>query len=126
MAPVPHFGHGTIKWKNSALPIFQPALEGSSSSVVLRWIYAELTDVIPELQASLVGVLTLPLTAAEIVYHAPGTYDRSLYPGLPPELGQLQNLTRLLLDNNPWTGCLPVAWRDQGLRFSEPLPFCTD
>ena len=72
------------------------------------------------------GVLTLPLTAAEIVYHAPGTYDRSLYPGLPPELGQLQNLTRLLLDNNPWTGCLPVAWRDQGLRFSEPLPFCTD
>ena len=97
MAPVPHFGHGTIKWKNSALPISQPALEGSSSSVVLRWIYAELTDVVPELQAS-----------------------------LPPELGQLQNLTRLLLDNNPWTGCLPVAWRDQGLRFSEPLPFCTD
>ena len=47
---------------------------------------------------------------------------------LPPELGQLQNLTNLGLLENPLTDCLPAGWRDQGLRIrlSEPLPFCTD
>ena len=77
----------------------------------IRWIYADLTDVSAELRGTLAEVAALalesaassdagqstspaaevapvptptalPLAPEEIVYHAPGTYDRSLYPGL--------------------------------------------
>ena len=47
---------------------------------------------------------------------------------LPPALGQLQKLTNLDLDENPWTGCLPGAWRNKHIDFivSEHPSFCTD
>ena len=47
---------------------------------------------------------------------------------LPPELDQLANLESLNLSGNPWTGCLPVAWRDQGINFtfSKHPPFCNE
>ena len=46
----------------------------------------------------------------------------------PPELGQLQNLTYLNLSENPVKGCLPSAWRDQGIEIwtSANSPLCTD
>ena len=34
---------------------------------------------------------------------------------LPPELGQLQNLTSLDLRGNPLLDCLPAGWRNQGI-----------
>ena len=41
---------------------------------------------------------------------------------------QLQKLTNLDLDENPWTGCLPGAWRNKHIDFivSEHPSFCTD
>ena len=73
-----------------------------------RWIFADLTDVTAELRADLAEVAApalegsvsastgqsssaapakpaataTPVPAPETVYHAPGTYDRALYPGL--------------------------------------------
>ena len=68
-----------------------------------RWIFADLTDVSAELRAELAEVAAPalegsvstsaaaaapaapaapPVPGPEIVYHAPGTYDRALYPGL--------------------------------------------
>ncbi len=39
---------------------------------------------------------------------------------LPPQLGQLQHLKYLYLDENPLKGCLPAAWRDQGIEIRPP------
>jgi hypothetical protein len=45
---------------------------------------------------------------------------------IPPELGNLTNLTGLHLYGNRFTGCIPAVWRDAGIyRLSLPnLPFC--
>ena len=48
---------------------------------------------------------------------------------LPPELGLLQNLIYLGLDENPLTGCLPAGWRNLDIGVIHPsksLPFCID
>ena len=64
---------------------------------LLRWIYADLTDIDPEIRAALPVVAAPPLPVAEVeaapavpveplvadyIYVAPGSYDRTRYPAL--------------------------------------------
>lgn len=43
---------------------------------------------------------------------------------IPPELGDLRNLWRLDLSQNPWSGCVPGSLRDIRSVSLPSLPFC--